>query len=216
MANNVTALKLFTLSACPMGRSMGMVMDEVQARYTSLHIDIIYVEIEAELANEYRIKTNPTTLFINDHNEELFRMEGFVETEVIVDYIEQLNEGIFMLDEKLPPNESVQETYTVYLSDGTKLVAASHTYYNQTAIAAPRIHAILSLLSATADGLYNPFPLETKLISVQFIERVGTVTLGIADYKSLEISEQTHALMKQALQLTLQSFDVTDVELIIA
>ncbi|MEF2244643.1 hypothetical protein [Paenibacillus sp. IITD108] len=212
MENNVTALKLFTLSACPLGKSMGMVMNEVQGRYASLQIDTIYVELSAQEANDFRIKKNPTTLFLNDGGEELYRVEGFAETEVIIQHIDQLNEGVFMKSEKLMKNEQTVETYTVYMLENNELAAVEQTYTNETSIAAPRIHAIFALLQARRDNMTNVFPAHSELVSVQFSDGKGRIEIRYANKSAAESS--FYELRRMALLKTLHPFHVTEVELV--
>jgi len=212
--NNVAALKLFTLSACPMGRSMGMVMDEVQGRYEALHIDTVYVELMAQEANDYKIKKNPTTLFLNYNGEELYRIEGFAETEVIIHHLEQLNEGVFMPSEKLGKNELTIETYTVYMLDEAGLIAVEQSYNNETSIKAPRIHAILTLLKAKQEGsrFVNPFPAGSELVSVQFTDEHGTIEVRYT--QQAEVEGSSFELRQQVLEQTLRPFGIERIELI--
>ena len=214
MENNVAALKLFTLSACPMGRSMGMVMNEVQGRYEALQTDTVYVELMAQEANDYKIKKNPTTLFLNYYGEELYRIEGFAETEVIIHHMDQLNQGVFMPTEKLDRNELTIETYTVYMLDQADLTAVEQTYNNLTSIKAPRIHAILTLLQAKQEDshLVNPFPVDSELVSVQFSDEHGIIEVRYT--KQAEVEGSSFELRQQALQKTLQPFGIEEIELI--
>lgn len=211
MVQNVASLKLFTLTACPMGKSMGMVMNEVQAKHPSLPIDTIYVEISTDEANAFRIKKNPTTLFLNDGDVELDRIEGFAETEIILNRIEQLNEGIIMNAERLAENVETTEHYTVYmLNDKEELTPVQQAFLNKTSIAAPRIHAILSLLAAKDEKHTNVFPTEAKLTSVSFSDHKGIIDIA---YPTLPKRDDLE-LRREALQLTLEHYGITRIELI--
>ncbi len=216
MTKTVASIMLFTLSACPMGRSMGMVMNEIQVRYERIHIEIVYVELQPEEANKYRIKSNPTTLFLNEHQEELYRVEGFAETEVIETYIEQLNEGMLMTAERLAENEASEEEYTIYLRQNEKWVAVKQVYANYTSIKAPRIHAILALLTAEGsdqERTANVFPKHSQLVKLSFLDQTAQVELDLPNARDIGI--QQLELMREALQLTLETFEVKNVELIL-
>ncbi|WP_139314533.1 hypothetical protein [Desulfosporosinus metallidurans] len=75
-----------------MGKSMGTVLREVAALFPELNFQTVYVEIQVEEANHYRIKTNPTTLFVDESGIELYRLEGFHETNLVKDTINKINQ----------------------------------------------------------------------------------------------------------------------------
>lgn len=71
---------------------MGTVLREVTALFPELNFGTVYVEIQVEEANRYRIKTNPTTLFVDENGLELYRLEGFHETNILKDTLENINQ----------------------------------------------------------------------------------------------------------------------------
>lgn len=101
MDDHVSKIMLFTLSACPMGRSMSDVLEEVQQTFPQIQFETVYVEIMADRANHYRIKKNPTTLFLDGQGNELYRMEAFAETDEIIAIIRKLNNGLMKIHFRL-------------------------------------------------------------------------------------------------------------------
>ncbi|UQZ33431.1 hypothetical protein C2I18_07590 [Paenibacillus sp. PK3_47] len=96
MRQTIDKILLFTLSACPMGRSMKTVLEEWLASENEYGItfDVIYVDVDPETTNRYRIKVNPTTIFLDGDSMELYRIEGFKEIEDVRRLTNQLKKGL--------------------------------------------------------------------------------------------------------------------------
>ena len=202
---------LFTLSACPMGRSMGSVLREVAALFPELNFETVYVEIQVEEANYYRIKTNPTTLFVAENGRELYRLEGFHETNMVIDTIEKIKQKQMELAPEWAENQETVEKYFLYLLKDGKFLPVEVAYTNRTSIKAPRITAITLLVQAAVEGYTNPFPPGTTLELVQFRDTAGIITLKLIT----DVDQATLESMKEALQQTLSQYGVEQVELVL-
>lgn len=201
---------LFTLNACPIGRSMMTVLDEVSVLFPQLEFERVSVEVHIEEANHYRIKTNPTIIFADEKDKELYRLEGFHETNIVKDIIKKINLNEITGAQELEENTETEEKYTIYLIKDRELSPVDVIYNNKTSIKAPRITAINLLLQADKDGYKNPFPPGTTLELVQFQNTYGAITLKFitdVDYKAL-IS------MKDSLQLTLSHYGIRHVDIL--
>lgn len=201
---------LFTLSACPMGRSMGTVLREVAELFPDLKVETVYVEIQVDEANQYRIKTNPTALFVDENGRELYRLEGFHETNIVKDTLDKINQEKMDLASELSENKETVEKYVLYLLKNGKFSPVEVNYNNRTSIKAPRITAITLLVQASIEGYSNPFPPGTTLELIQFRETTGIVTL-----KSASVDLSGLESMNEALQLTLSQFGIQEVELVL-
>lgn len=201
---------LFTLSACPMGRSMGTVLREVAELFPYLKVETVYVEIQVDEANQYRIKTNPTALFVDENGRELYRLEGFHETNIVKDTLDKINQEKMDLASELSENKETVEKYVLYLLKNGKFSPVEVNYNNRTSIKAPRITAITLLVQASIEGYSNPFPPGTTLELIQFRETTGIVTL-----KSASVDQSGLESMNEALQLTLSQFGIQEVELVL-
>lgn len=202
---------LFTLSACPVGRSMGTVLREVTALFPELNFETVYVEIQVEEANRYRIKTNPTTLFVDENGIELYRLEGFHETNILKDTLEAINQKQMELAPELLENKTTVEKYWLYLLKDGKFSPVEAAYTNLTSVKAPRITAITLLVQASKEGYTNPFPPGTTLELVQFRDTTGIITLKLAN----DVDQATFESMKEALQQTLSLYGIKQVELVL-
>jgi hypothetical protein len=209
--NNLLVKKiiLFTLSACPIGRSMGTVMKEVAVLFPKLKFEVVYVEIQVEEANHYRIKTNPTTIFVDSDGRELHRLEGFHETNIVKDVIENINQNKVRSSLELAENKETEEKYKIYLLKDSKFEPVEVVYNNKTSIKAPRITVITLLLQASKEGYNNPFPSGTTLELVQFKDTYGIITLKILN----DVDEIMIESMKEALQLTLSQYGIKQVDI---
>ena len=209
--NNLITKKiiLFTLSACPMGRSMGTVLKEVAALFPELEFESVYVEIQVEEANHYRIKTNPTTVFVDKNGIELYRLEGFHETNIVKDVIEKINENKVKAVPELAENTETEEKYIIYLLKDRKFTPVEVVYNNKTSIKAPRITVINLLLQASKEGYNNPFPSGTTLELVQFKDTHGNITLKFEN----DVDQAALESMKEALQLTLSQYGIKQVDI---
>lgn len=211
--NNFLTKKIifFTLRACPIGRSMGTVLKEVAALFPELKFETVYVEIQVEEANHYRVKINPTVLFADENGKELYRLEGFHETNIVKEVIERINQGEIRVTQELVENTETEEKYIIYLLKDRKLSQVKVVYNNLTSIKAPRITAITLLLQASKEGYSNPFPPGTTLELVQFQNTHGIITLKLAT----DVDQAELEIMKEALQLTLSQYGIRDVDLLI-
>lgn len=211
MNNSLTKkIILFTLSACPMGRSMGTVLREVAELFLDLKVETVYVEIQVDEANQYRIKTNPTTIFVDENGRELYRLEGFHEINIVVDTLENINQMQMDSAPEMAENKETVEKYTLYLLKNGKFSSVEVNYNNRTSIKAPRITAVTLLVQASIEGYSNPFPLGTTLELIQFRDTTGIVTL-----KSANVDRTQLESMKEALKLTLSQFGIQEVELVL-
>lgn len=206
----VRKLRLFTVTACPTGRSIGTVLREVCSRLTELSCEIIYVELHPDLANRCRISTNPTTVLLDEREEELFRLQGFTDTDELIAAIRDANEGRLQEDHDCEvPCGGAAETYILYLYRGDSLVPYETEYSNPTAVKAPRITAIRLLLQVRAEGLRNPFPSSSVLTEVNFADRLGEVAIRTSETVSSDDRER----MRLALVHTLAHFGIDEVML---
>ncbi|MHB1394978.1 MAG: GerMN domain-containing protein [Clostridia bacterium] len=209
--NNLLTKKIifFTLRACPVGRSMGTVLIEVAALFPELKFETVYVEIQVEEANHYRVKTNPTVIFVDENSSELYRLEGFHETNIVKDIIEKINQDKIKVAPELVENTETEEKYTLYLLKDRKLFPVEVVYNNRTSIKSPRITAITLLLQASKEDYNNPFPSGTTLELVQFKDTHGIITLKLGT----DVDQASFETMKEALQLTLSQYGIKQVDL---
>jgi hypothetical protein len=187
---------------------MGTVLKEVAALFPKLKFETVYVEVQVEEANHYRVKTNPTVLFTDENDKEIYRLEGFHETNIVKEVIEKINQGEIKVTQELVENNEIDEKYIIYLLRDGKFSKVEVIYNNRTSIKAPRITAITLLTQASKAGYSNPFPAETTLDLVQFQNNHGTITLKMAK----DVNETEQELMKEALQLTLSQYGIEQVE----
>lgn len=208
MKHNVDKILLFTLAACPTGRSMSQVLGELHERYPELATQIYYTEVHIAETNHYRIKQNPTLLFLSKEGKELSRLEGFHETEAVETHLHQLEEGT--VGQEVPPGENVAtlEKYSLHLYKEAQLQALEVEYLNPTGVKAPRITAIQLQLTTQKPGLINPFPEGTKLELVQFDGAKGCIYLQMDQ----PVTDQQLERMKRALQATLKPFGIEEIE----
>lgn len=206
----IDEIMLFAASACPMGRTMGTVLREVGERFPELSIVTYYIDIQIDLTNHYRIKHNPTTLFVDGDKKELYRIEGFMETEEIIPITEKIQANKLSIDVQKEENRESTETYVIYLYKEESLVPVEVKYNNLTSVKTPRITLIHQLLGTRIEELENPFPASASLELVQFQDRKGTITLnGIQETKGPQLSK-----MKNALEKSLESYGIKEVEII--
>ncbi|MCY9657167.1 thioredoxin family protein [Paenibacillus chondroitinus] len=210
MERAVNKILLFTLSACPMGRSMGSVLREVERIFDKIELETIFVDVQTELTNQYRVKANPTTMFLDQEGKELYRIEGFQETEQVIDLIERLERQDMDSAEQYEENQATLEQYTVYLYQNDSLVAVEIPYENKTSVRAPRITAIKVQLQAQEAGYQNPFPRSASLELVQFKGSAGDIVINMKNEDEQGIDKEK---MRLALSKTLSHFGVAEIEL---
>ncbi|KHF41184.1 thioredoxin family protein [Halalkalibacter okhensis] len=206
----VTNLTLFTMSACPLGRTMRHVLEEVTTLLPEQTFSIVFIDQEPELTNEARISNNPTTLFRDKNRKEVNRVEGFMETDEVIQLI-KTKKTYTTLPSGAKREKSV-ETYTIYLLNGDALEAVDIDFTNPTSVKTPRITAINLLLEADLQPLINPFPDSTTLELVSFEEDLARVYIN---HEEKTISEGTAYKMKRCLQQTLHSYGTKKVELVL-
>ncbi|SMF25327.1 hypothetical protein SAMN02744102_02200 [Paenibacillus barengoltzii] len=209
MSQSVKKLILFTLSACPMGRSMNTVIGELLACKKELAYEVVYVDVDHETTNRYCVKVNPTTLFLDLNGSELYRIEGFKETTEVWDLVRQIEEGSLRSEEAREENREITETYTIYLFQNGNAVPVETTVINKTSVKAPRITAIQQLLRTRPEGFDNPFPIDTSLERVSFHNESGVVTLRSTKEVSMDQTER----MKVLLARTLATYGITEIKL---
>lgn len=209
MAQSVKKLMLFTLSACPMGRSMNTVIRELVTRRKELVHEVVYVDVDHETTNRYRIKTNPTTLFLDGGGAELYRLEGFRETEEVWNLLRRIEEGALRSEPPREENRETAETYTIYLYQNGRAVPVETTVINKTSVKAPRITAIRQLLRTRPEGYDNSFPPDASLERVSFHGNSCVVTLRSAAERSGEETDRMKILLAQ----TLAVYGISDIRL---
>lgn len=209
LKQKVDTMMLFTLSACPMGRSMGTVLQEVKKRFDSIKVQVVYVDVDIDKTNHYRIKKNPTTLFLDREGNELYRLEGFKETDEVIDLLELLNKGAIQEHESLDENMETVEAYTIYLYQKGQLVPVKVNVLNRTSVKAPRIKAIQQLMKTKKEKYENPFPDSATLKLVRFDHHFAEITIQLPQSSEFYSKQK----MKQALLKTLEPFGVTEVNL---
>ncbi len=145
----------FTLTACPMGRSMGEVLQDIRSSFPELETETVYVELDAKRTNDFRVKNNPTLLFLSTSGKELYRLEGFHETEevkVIIRDIPAQDASRVTCEENTPSAEHK----IIYLIRNNEPVPVQIEYQNLTTVKAPRITAVQLLLQTRLPGYENP------------------------------------------------------------
>lgn len=211
LAKTVDRIILFTLSACPMGRSMGTVLKEVSELYPTITMETVFVDQDIERTNTFRVKTNPTTLFLSKEEEVIARFEGFHETAILNKKIESIEQGEPGEKDTLEENHEVVEVYTIYLYKREKAMPVEIEYVNQTSVKAPRITAIKVLLDTQRNGFINPFPSDAELTLVQFDKERGKIFVSMDELPTQEAYTRMHELVEK----TLSHYGVSSIDLII-
>lgn len=212
MESAVRKMLLFTFSACPRGRSMGKVLAETAERHPEIAWEAVAVDVMPDVTNRYRVKQNPTTLFLDRAGRELYRLEGFAETEEVIATIRKINAGVLRSGADYEPNRESVERYTVYLFQQGKPVPVEMRHVNPTSVRAPRITAIKVLLGARPEGFVNPFPPSAELERVDFEGERGVIRIAAPRE---ELDPAAEEMMREALLLTLSPFGVREAELIL-
>ena len=210
MEQKVGRILLFTVKACPIGRSMGKVLSEIGLRFPDIKIDTFYVEEDIHETNQYRIKQHPTVLFLDHQGKELYRAEGFAETDEITRIIEKINLNEINQVPDYDENQATIEKYKIYLFKAGTPVPIEIEYKNATGVKAPRITAVRLLLETRLDHYENPFPAETVFELIQFEGDCAIITLRV----NKEIQPVDMKKMELALLKTLSAFGIKEVKLI--
>lgn len=138
------------------------------------------------------------------------RIEGFLETEKVLEYVQELERHPAPKTVCYEENTAIKETYTIYLLREGRLQSVQIQYENLTSVKAPRITAIKLLLSAKVYGYTNPFPESCELELVNFNGPVGRVVITM---KRAEEAGSDISLMQSSLIHTLRGFGVDDIVL---
>lgn len=213
----VQKIWLFTVTACPTGRSMGFVMREAEMvlkkpALKEMEFRTIYVDAEPETANAYQVAVNPTVLFLDAQQEELYRLTGFHETGEIVNTVARASRGERSSgSEQEPGVTGGTETYTIYRVKEGDLVPVIVEYANPTAVKAPRLTAIRQLLTAEAPGYDRPFPGNPVLQLAEFKEGKAIVHIRTSASFGGKLDQE---LAETALQKTLEPFGIASVRLV--
>ncbi len=205
----INKILLFTVSACPLGRSMRTVLVELKEHFPDIMYQTYYVDVDIEQTNQYRIKKNPTTLLVGEDDQELYRLEGFKETEEILNIIDEICNQVRIPIVPLEENKETNEKYMIYLLDKDSFVPVEMNYTNMTSVKTPRITLINLLIKANMEGLENPFPPNTILKLVQFIGNKGYITLKFPK----EVEGEDMMKMKLALEKSLSPYGIDDVDI---
>lgn len=214
MKMNLKKIILFTMSACPMGRTMKHVLEEVTKRDSSLEFLIVYIDIEPETTNKYSIQSNPTTLFLAEDDKETGRIIGFKEVDEVLQVIDGAVETVveWNYHQLEHTKEKQVENYTIYLYKGDRLESVDVDYQNPTSVKTPRITALNLLLKRNVAGYTTPFLPNTELNLVEFSEGLARVYLHMDD---LDKEKQNAEKMKNSILKTLSPFGINEVEVII-
>lgn len=188
---------------------MGTVLKEVADLFPNLKFETVYVEVQVEEANHYKVKINPTIIFADENDNEIYRLEGFHETNMVKEVIEKIDNGEIKLTQELGENNEIDEMYEIYLLRDGIFSKVDVVYNNRTSIKAPRITAINELIKASQEGYINPFSLGTTLELVQFQNNQGIITLNLTK----DVNKDELELMKEALQLTLAKYGIENIEI---
>ncbi|MFC4600265.1 hypothetical protein [Cohnella hongkongensis] len=208
MSVSVKKLILFTVSACPIGRTMHTVINELLDRQKDLAYERVYLDINHEETNRYRVKVNPTTIFLDGNDVEVYRMEGFKETDEIRLLIRQVEEGLLRTEAPHEENREITETYTIYLFKNGNPVPVETTVINKTSVKAPRITAIQQLLLSRSEGFDNPFPIDTSLDQVSFHHDTCVITFR----STTEVRKHDVDRMKRLLVCTMRAYGISEIK----
>ncbi|WP_258297335.1 hypothetical protein [Paenibacillus peoriae] len=189
---------------------MGTVLKEVIGTKGDIKSETIYVHVQIELTNKYRIKTNPTIMFLNGSDVEIYRVEGFHETNEILGLINDLDEKHITLKTIYDENSETREDYIINLYQDESVSPIEVIYVNKTGVFAPRITVINLLIQAQKEGYINPFPSFSVLEAVQFNGDNGVVSLKLPDKT---ISSVDIERMRRLLEKTLSNFGVCSAQL---
>ncbi|WP_134704396.1 hypothetical protein [Ammoniphilus sp. YIM 78166] len=183
---------------------------ELKEHCPDIMFQTFYVDVDIAQTNHYRIKKNPTTLLVGEDDQELFRLEGFKETEEILNIIDGIGNQVRNPIVPLEENKETNEKYMIYLLDKDSLAPVQTNYKNMTSVKTPRITLINLLLKANVEGLENPFPSNTILELVQFEGSKGHIEFRFPR----KIKEAEIIKMKLALEKSLLAYGITEVEII--
>lgn len=210
MGRMIRKIILFTVTACPMGRSMQTVVQEIGRQLNGIEHEVVYADVQHDPTNQYRITQNPTVVFLDERENEYYRVVGFIETQEMIDLIRRVETGD-LIQEEIVPNAApvAEEKYTVYLFEGAVPVPVETVFNNKTAVVTPRITAIRLLLKTAVEGLINPFPPNSVLTKVDFTDRIATVEIQVGE----QVSSMKSGKMEQALLYTLRHFGIQSVVL---
>nr|WP_232380840.1 GerMN domain-containing protein [Paenibacillus tianjinensis] len=188
---------------------MKTVVQEVVNQMERMEYKLVYADVQEEITNQYGVTHNPTLVFLDEQERECYRVEGFKETQKIIDIIQHIDSGELTATHNIQNALVRQERYTVYLFKGNKPVPVEMTYTNKTAVVAPRITAIRQLLAAKKEGLENPFPPNSELLEIDFADHKATIKIQVHSSGSSMAVEK----MQIAVLYTLGHFGIQKVNL---
>lgn len=89
--NNIPTLLDLGSKTCIPCKMMAPILEELRSEYYG-RMRVIYYDVreEPEHARTYGIRVIPTIIFINEHEEELYRHEGFISKQNILDVWKEL------------------------------------------------------------------------------------------------------------------------------
>ena len=81
----------FARKFCPVCREMEVMLKEVEAEYRDqINLRILYIDTEEPLFREYRVSLVPTQVFLDASGQEVFRHEGPLSKEKLVQKLKEL------------------------------------------------------------------------------------------------------------------------------
>jgi len=206
--SRVTKVLLFTVTACPIGRNMDIVIKEVCTELPQLEFEVIYTDLQHEITNRFCVSNNPTIIILDRMGKELYRVKEFTETDDMLAIIKQTEAGKLTAEKCIDATTGSIEEYFVYLLKDNELAPVRVTYYNKTSVKSPRISAIKCLIIGE-EGYVSPFPPSSELLSVRFDGSAGEVVVRVSP-SDLQIDQET---MREALLHTLGHFGILQVNL---
>ena len=210
MSFKIEKIILFTNSACPLGRTMKDVLNDIEKLFPSIHVNKVFIDQDPSTTNRFGINKNPTTLFLNREERELTRVEGFKETSEIIKLIEHGNFEKHLLVNHSDNPIINEEKYTIFLIKEQKLQPVEIIYENPTNVSTPRITAVNMLLTTERAGYVNPFSRDSKLNLIEFEGCLAKVYLS----DTALMDEENNRNREACLLGTLQLFGITKVKLL--
>lgn len=86
------AIYEFGRRLCPVCRRNALVLKEVEARYRDqISLRFFYIDTEEPLFRAFGITFVPTQVFLDDSRQEVYRHEGRISEEELVEWLKKLN-----------------------------------------------------------------------------------------------------------------------------
>jgi len=70
---------------------MKTVVQEVVNQMERMEYKLVYADVQEEITNQYGVTHNPTLVFLDEQERECYRVEGFKETQKIIDFIQRID-----------------------------------------------------------------------------------------------------------------------------